>query len=160
MHTERLQLVLMRREQILAMVAAMEPNVRAEVSPVWLARVEASTTPDPWTHGFAVVHRDGGVTIGQCAFKGPPDADGAVEIAYGIDPAHRGNGYATEVAEALVDFAFDSGPVRVVRAHTLPDSAASQRVLAKCGFRHVGEVKDPEDGLVWRWEKHRGGRIS
>jgi RimJ/RimL family protein N-acetyltransferase len=30
---------------------------------------------------------------------------------------------------------------------------ASARVLAKCGFRRVGEVIDPEDGLVWRWEK-------
>jgi RimJ/RimL family protein N-acetyltransferase len=29
------------------------------------------------------------------------------------------------------------------------------RVLAKCGFQHIGEVIDPEDGLVWRWEKHK-----
>ena len=25
---------------------------------------------------------------------------------------------------------------------------------AQCGFRYVGEVVDPEDGRVWRWEKH------
>lgn len=32
---------------------------------------------------------------------------------------------------------------------------ASQRVLQTCGFTHVGDEMDPEDGLVWRFEKHR-----
>jgi len=40
-------------------------------------------------------------------------------------------------------------------AHTLPDSTASQRVLSKCGFRDVGSVIYPEDGLVWRFERER-----
>jgi hypothetical protein len=26
-------------------------------------------------------------------------------------------------------------------------------VLTKCGFQYVGEVIDPDDGLVWRFEK-------
>src|SRR5205085_4024880 len=85
----------------------------------------------------------------KCAFKGPPGADGAVEIAYGVAPEHQGKGYATEAAEALVNYAFGSGQVRVVRAHTLPEPNASTRVLTKCGFRRVGEVIDPEDGLMW-----------
>jgi len=34
-------------------------------------------------------------------------------------------------------------------------SNASQRVLAKCGFQYVGEITDPEDGLVWRFERRR-----
>ena len=42
-----------------------------------------------------------------------------------------------------------------VRAHTLPQPSASTRVLTKCGFRHIGAVIDPEDGLVWRWEKYQ-----
>ena len=78
-----------------------------------------------------------------------------MEIAYGIDPAHQGKGYATEAAEALVLFAFGDDRVRLVRAHTLPEANASTRVLTKCGFRRTGEVVDPEDGLVWRWEKRR-----
>lgn len=84
-------------------------------------------------------------------FKGPPDADGMVEIAYGIVPAYQGQGYATEAAAALVAFAFESGRVRLVRAHTLAANHASNHVLTKCGFASIGEVMDPEDGLVWRW---------
>ena len=92
--------------------------------------------------------------VGEGGFKGPP-RDGVVEIAYGTAPAHRGKGYATQTAAALVQYALEFGEVSLVLAHTLPDSTASQRVLTKCGFQRVGEVIDPEDGLVWRFEKHR-----
>ena len=67
-------------------------------------------------------------------------------------PEHEGKGYATEAAAALVQYAQADTKVRVVRAHTLPENNASGRVLTKCGFRRIGEVMDPEDGLVWRWE--------
>jgi hypothetical protein len=39
----------------------------------------------------------------------------------------------------------------VVRAHTKYPN--SERVLTKCGFERIGEVIDPEDGLVCRWER-------
>lgn len=90
--------------------------------------------------------------VGSCSFKGPP-AGGIVEIAYGIRPEEEGNGYATEVAQALVDYASSCGDVHLVRAHTLPNAAASQRVLEKCGFQYVGETVDPEDGTVSRFER-------
>jgi RimJ/RimL family protein N-acetyltransferase len=129
--------------------------VSGDVSPAWVERLRATSEPDPWVHGFGVVHRDSRSVIGLAAFKGPPDASGVVEIAYGIVPAHEGRGYATEAAAALVAFAFDAESVRLVRAHTLPTPNASTRVLTKCGFEHVGAVEDPEDGHVWRWELAR-----
>jgi ribosomal-protein-alanine N-acetyltransferase len=98
------------------------------------------------------MHRASGATIGSCGYKGPPDVDGAVEIAYGIDPAYQGRGYATEAARALAEYATSNDQARVVRAHTRPDGKTSMRVLGKLGFRCVGEVVDPEDGLVLRWE--------
>jgi RimJ/RimL family protein N-acetyltransferase len=153
--TKRLSFILLERHAVLAAVEAMSPEARAEVSPAWLAKILASTAADPWTHGFSLIHRESGDAIGQCGFKGPPDGDGVVEIAYGVDLRHQGKGYATEAAAALVRFAFDSGIVHVVRAHTLLDAPASKRVLTKCGFRYVGDVIDPENGLVSRWEKRR-----
>ncbi len=130
--------------------------VSGEVSPEDLARLQTATGSDPWTHGFALLHEADRTVIGMGGFKGPPDADGMVEIAYGIAPEYQGKGYATEAAQALVDYAFASGQVHVARAHTLPTRNASTRVLTKCGFEKVGEIMDPEDGLVWRWEKHLG----
>jgi RimJ/RimL family protein N-acetyltransferase len=127
--------------------------VSDDVSPDWLAELRNSSGADPWRHGFFVVHRESGSVIGSAGFKGPPDSTGVVEVAYGIVPTFEGRGYATEAAAALVDFAFASGQVRMVRAHTLPQPNASTRVLLKCGFRHVGMVVDPDDGPVWRWER-------
>ena len=150
--TANLELLLQSSEEVLASIEAMSPADRAEVSPAWVAQMKASSTADPWTHGFAVMHRVSGARIGSCAYKGPPDPEGVVEIAYGIDPAYQGRGYATEAARALIAFALDSGEVRLVCAHTRPEKNASTRVLTKCGFEWMGERVDPEDGLVWRWE--------
>src|SRR5438445_6005762 len=152
--TKSLKLVPLTLEEVRAWVDAMDPSEKAELSADWLARLHASTSADPWTHGFSLVHRDGDIVVGKSGFKGPPAADGTVEIAYGVVTDYQGKGYATEAAQALVAFAFSSGRVRVVRAHTLPEPNASTRVLTKCGFRHIGEVIDPEDGLVWRWEQY------
>jgi [ribosomal protein S5]-alanine N-acetyltransferase len=153
--TERLKVILDTPEETLARIERMSPAERAEVSPDWLAHVRSTSTPDPWMHGFTIADRTSGAAIGGCGFKGPPDPEGIVEIAYGVDPAHQGRGYATEASRALVEFAFGSGLVRVVRAHTKTGNVASERVLAKCGFERIAEVNDPEDGLVWRWERTR-----
>ena len=156
LQTEHLVLVLQTTEEVLASIEALPAADQAQVSPAWLARLRASAAPHPWTHGFALVDRNTGAIVGRCGFKTPPGDDGGAEIAYGLAPEHQGKGYATEVAAALTAYAFDTGAVRVVFAHTLPDGTASKRVLTKCGFQFVGEVMDPEDGLVWRWEKQRG----
>jgi [ribosomal protein S5]-alanine N-acetyltransferase len=145
-----------RFEKCFGMKAAeglREFMVSADVSPEWLARLRASSSADPWLHGFAVVHRESRSVIGIVGFKGPPDDDATVEIAYGIVPRFQGRGYATEAAEAGFAFAMGSGRVRLVRAHTLPTPNASTRVLTKCGFQFTGPIEDPEDGLVWRWER-------
>jgi RimJ/RimL family protein N-acetyltransferase len=160
LETKRLKLVLRTLEEVQAMLDAITPAERAEVSPAWLARLDRSTTPDPWVHGFYFVRRDDEVVVGQGGFKGPPTDEGVVEIAYGVSPDHQGKGYATEAAEALPAFAFQSAKVRVVCAHTLREAHASARVLTKCGFQYVGEVIDPEDGLVWRWEKQNEVRAA
>jgi len=126
-----------------------------DVSPAWLAALRSATDTDPWRHGFFIVDPQHNKVVGTAGFKGPPDADGVVEIAYGVAPEYQGRGYATETAHALVDFALSDPSVRTVRAHTLPEPNASTRVLTKNGFRHLGEVMDPEDGRVWRWELPR-----
>ena len=154
MQTKSLKLVLQTIEEARAEFEALSPADRAHVSADWLARLGALTSADPWTLGFRLVHRDSETVVGSAGFKGPPTADGVVEIAYGLAPEHQGKGYATEAAAALVSYAFSHEQVRMVRAHTLPEPNASTRVLTKCGFRRVGEVIDPEDGLVWRWEKN------
>jgi ribosomal-protein-alanine N-acetyltransferase len=153
MKTNRCELVPKTKSETLAMIEAMSPEVRAQVSEAWLAQLHASGESDTWAHGFSIVEQESGSHVGDCAFKAPPSDEGMVEIAYGIEPEHQGKGFATEAAEMLVALAFQDERVKVVRAHTFEATNASARVLTKCGFKNLGEVVDPEDGLVTRWEK-------
>jgi RimJ/RimL family protein N-acetyltransferase len=148
-----LKLVPKTAEEARAMVEAMAPLARAQLSPRWLSQLY-SPTVDHWTLGYTLVRAEDGAPVGQCAFKSPP-MDGVVEIAYGVAPEFEGRGYATEAARALVRIAFENSEVQAVIAHTSENTNASSRVLLKAGFRSIGQVTDPEDGLVWKWERKR-----
>ena len=129
--------------------------VGPEVSAEFLARLNSAAEPDPWKDGFGVLHEAENIIIGFCSFTGPPTADGMVEIAYGIAPRYQGRGYATEAAQAILDYAFASGRVRTIQAHTLPELNPSTRVLQKCGFTLKEQIIHPVDGPVWLWELRR-----
>jgi RimJ/RimL family protein N-acetyltransferase len=111
-------------------------------------------TPSGWG-GFLAVDEATGAVAGTCAFKGAPDADGTVEIAYFTFPPFERRGYALAMARALIDRAWAAPEVRRVIAHTLPTLTASTRVLEKAGMHCQGAVLDPEDGRVWRWSLTR-----
>jgi len=148
-----MRLIPRTREEVRATIAALSPEVRSQVSAEWLALLESSSEQDPWIHGFCIVNDDG-VHVGLGSFKGPP-VDGIVEIAYAVAPKYQGKGYASNAVRALVALAFESGQVRTVRGHTMPDGIASQCVLINSGFSKVGEVVERDDGLVWRFELRR-----
>jgi ribosomal-protein-alanine N-acetyltransferase len=151
--TSRLVLQPNSVEDIKAMVASMSQVDKAMLSKEWLDMVNGPVEPDGWVLGFTVKLKGQEEGIGNAGYKGRPNAEGIVEIAYGIAPEHQGQGYATEAVEGLTQFAYSHPEVKLVIAHTLPETNASTRVLTKCGFTKTGETMDPEDGLVWRWEK-------
>jgi RimJ/RimL family protein N-acetyltransferase len=107
---------------------------------------------DPMWLGYLGVDQESRLIVGSCAFKGEP-VNGVVEIAYYTFPPFEHRGYATSMAQELLRIARESGLVRSVIAHTLPERNASTRVLEKNGLQFVREVVDPEDGLVWKWER-------
>ena len=150
--TERLELVPKTASDARQMVEAMSPGDRAQLSADWLAHVYADGPVSLWYLGYSIRDRATAENIGHCGFKGPPDSSGRVELAYGLAAEFEGRGFATEAARAAVSQAFRSEGVHAVRAHTLSQTNASARVLQKCGFHHCGEVTDPDDGLVQRWE--------
>lgn len=114
-----------------------------------LAIMGATPRPEPWADWWA---QDGDVIVGLCGFKAPPDGAGVVEIAYGSFPACEGRGVATAMAAGLVAIAASAGARRVI-AHTIAPDNASTTVLKRNGFQPAGTAIDPEDGLVWRWER-------
>lgn len=112
--------------------------------------------PAPWG-GYLAVDEAAREIVGACGFKGPPDEADSVEIAYFTLPPFEGKGFATAMASALIELAARAGDVHKIVAHTMPEENASAHVLRKNGLRFVGEVIDPADGLIWRWERVLAG---
>ena len=102
----------------------------------------------PW--GVHLFFDDDGALVGNGGWKGAP-VDGTAELGYAVAPERRQRGIATAAVRELVARARVAS-VRLVVAHTLPEPSASTTVLRRCGFTRVGELVDPDDGLMWRWE--------
>jgi ribosomal-protein-alanine N-acetyltransferase len=98
-------------------------------------QVAAGPGDEAWGHR-QVVERASGLVVGGIGFFGPPHV-GEVEIGYGIVPSRQGRGYATEALRAMIAMAWADSRVRTVAAGTDAGNAASQRVLAKAGFRQI-----------------------
>lgn len=122
-----------------------------------LGMPNAPPAGSPWG-GRLMIDEEAGVAVGTCAFKGPPDAKGEVEIAYFVFPPHEGAGRGRAAAAELARIASASEAVRRIVAHTLPEENASVRILRGLGFVRAGEAEDPEAGTVWRWEREVEGR--
>jgi [ribosomal protein S5]-alanine N-acetyltransferase len=100
-----------------------------------------------WYSWYALLRLHvGKILVGAAGFFGPPDANGQVEIGYSVVSTFAGQGYATEMVQALVQFAFSSGRVKRVIAHTSQENIGSTRVLEKAGFAIAGAGQ--EEGVV------------
>lgn len=57
------------------------------------------------------------------------------ELGWTLDPTHTGHGYATEAAQALLDYSFDELRLRRVVANCFADNTASVRLIERLGMR-------------------------
>jgi RimJ/RimL family protein N-acetyltransferase len=93
--------------------------------------------------GYGLLHaslRDGGGFVGGCGLFPVPDGDD-IEMAYRLPHVRWGQGFATEMARAVLAHAFDNlGLARVVGL-TWPENIASQRVLEKIGMRREADAE-------------------
>ena len=65
------------------------------------------------------------------------------ELGWTIDPAHQGNGYATEAVRAVLDVCFGPLGLRRVVAECFADNEASWRLMERLGMRRESHtVKD------------------
>ncbi len=101
----------------------------------------------------AIVLRETGELVGACGYApvldalgqipslrgGGPERPGLtsaeVGLYWALAPAHRGRGYATEAARALVDHGFARLRLARIVATTTFDNAASAAVMRRLGMR-------------------------
>ncbi|MDQ2902053.1 MAG: GNAT family N-acetyltransferase [Ktedonobacteraceae bacterium] len=97
-----------------------------------------------------IIHKAEQIAIGGIGFHGGPDGAGMVEIGYNIIPAYEGQGYATEMARRVIDWAFQTPGIQTITAECLDDNLGSIRILEKVGMRRL----IPEGPLL-KWELHK-----
>ena len=102
---------------------------------------------------FLIVDGAANRVVGEIGAKGPPTAEGEIELGYGIAASQRGRSFATAAVEAFKAVAFSRDGVRRLTAECLAANPASIRVLEKCGFERAGTGTCPEGALLkWRLE--------
>ncbi|MGL4235333.1 GNAT family N-acetyltransferase [Tabrizicola sp.] len=100
--------------------------------------------------GMTVLRRDTGEAVGLVGLNAGPLYP-ETELGWQLSEGHEGQGYATEAARALLDWAFANLPVQSIVSYTGPDNLASQAVA-----KRLGAVIDPaapvqdEGDIVWR----------
>lgn len=130
------------------------PPLTEQLLPMVRARVAADDRQEGWWT-WVVVRKDTGEAVGSVGFGGGPDAEGAVMVGYATYPNVERRGYATEAAEALVEWALGHHDVVRVCASMPPDNAAAIRVAQKIGMRLLGTVweEDLDDVLLYGIER-------
>lgn len=97
---------------------------------------------DPAPFGPYLVRRgSNGAAIGGVNVFGPPDADGAVEFAFGLVPAVRGQGLALHTVLETIDLARSTGAA-IARAACEIANLPARRVLENAGLVEVGREAD------------------
>lgn len=78
------------------------------------------------------------VTLSQIVF-GPRRA---CSLGYHVDTQHEGQGYVSEAARAVIEFAFDRLLLHRVEATYVPQNLRSARVLERLGFEIEGRARE------------------
>lgn len=90
--------------------------------------------------------------VGEFCFKGL-NADGMVELGYGLREGFCGKGYMTEAIKAIAEWAITQKGVTRIEAEAAPENEASQKVLVNAGFISTG--KNGDEGLRFVYGKQR-----
>ena len=109
------------------------------------------------SHAMASVFlSDSGAFIGQAGIFhiGHYDLQPEIEIGYRFHKKHWGQGYATEVTKALIDWGFKNLNIDTIVSFVETENIASRRVLEKCGFQLIG-LEQCYYGLLGRYEIHQ-----
>ena len=86
-------------------------------------------------HGFLILEKPGGNTVGVFAFKRDEDGEeGAYSLTTFTAPAYWNRGYATELLAAAVGYARDALGAKKLRTYIVSKNAGSCRVCEKNGF--------------------------
>jgi RimJ/RimL family protein N-acetyltransferase len=133
-------------ELIGARLPADWPSAAARTLRRRVRQLEADASEQPWLLRAMIERGPSRLLIGRIGFHAPPDARGALEIGYAVEPAYRRRGYATEAVQAMLVWATREHHIRWFVASVGPTNVASLTLVKNLGFAQTGSQWDDEDG--------------
>ena len=107
-------------------------------------REDAQLNPQPAFTQWPVIEKETGRVVGDCGIL-EKDIDGRnqYEIVYVLAKSAWGKGFATEVACALKDYAFNQLGLKRITALIDPGNSKSERVATKIGLKYEKDTVRP-----------------
>ncbi len=87
--------------------------------------------------------------IGLAYHDGWPEGEHKTEVGWRLNRTHWGRGLATEGALASVRYGFEGLGLERIISITLPENAASRRVMEKAGLTYRGGTRWMGNNVVW-----------
>ena len=107
-------------------------------------------------NGYArltVIEKNKGTTIGWCGLKYHNDAQDT-DIGYRFMQQYWGKGYATEAAQACLNYGFETLNLTRIVADAMKENTASINVLKKLGMTYFGETFiDDVESVIYEIKK-------
>jgi RimJ/RimL family protein N-acetyltransferase len=109
-----------------------------------ILREDAQVNPQPAFDLWPVIEKETGQIIGTGGtLEKEIEGRNQYEIIYVLAKSAWGKGFATELAGALKDYAFDRLSLKRITALIDPDNAKSERVATKIGLKYEKDTVRP-----------------
>ena len=96
---------------------------------------------------WPVFRSNGGVLVGSCGLR-PRDMETCIaELGFQLCRTAWGQGYASEAAKAVIEWASGHGFKALIAGHH-PENEASRRTLLRLGFTYTHDEHYPPTGLA------------
>lgn len=93
---------------------------------------------------YSIIELESNGIIGSCGYNSLDLSNSKAEIGYDISKDHWGKGYAPEVVQSLMDYAFNTLKLNRIEAKVEPENHNSIRVLQKLNFTFEGTMRKCE----------------
>ena len=101
---------------------------------------------------WAVEEKASGAFIGRIGLMVHddwPEGEHNTEVGWMLDRPYWGRGLATEGALASIGYGFEELGLERIISITLPENAASRRVMGKAGLTYRGSTRWKDHDVVW-----------
>lgn len=144
---------------------------KGEETKNFLRNAEREMQKKPITnYQFAAIEKNTKQLVGAVGLeiKSPLNREG--EIGYCLNKRYWNKGYATELAQAIIDFGFGKEKLHRIFAICRPENIKSQNVLKKAGLKQEGHLHEHlcvrgrwEDSLLFsilenEWQNNRSSK--